>query len=58
MNDESRTNNSAGPLLPDTGKGAWKAVEIDAEASVDGRERWSEALAHLYADLGRELKTL
>ena len=42
----------------DTGHGAWKAVEIGAEATVDERERWSEALAHLYVDLGRELKTL
>ena len=42
----------------DTGHGAWKAVEIGAEATVDERERWAEALAHLYADLGQELKTL
>ena len=42
----------------DTGHGAWKAVEIGAEATVDARERWSEALAHLYADLGPELKSL
>ena len=42
----------------DTGHGAWKAIEIGAEATVDERERWAEALAHLYADLGRELKTL
>jgi len=33
-------------------------VEIGAEATVDERERWAEALAHLYADLGRELKTV
>ena len=33
-------------------------MEIGAEATVDERERWSEALAHLYADLGRELKSL
>ena len=30
----------------DTGHGAWKAVEIGAEATVDERERWSTALAH------------
>jgi len=42
----------------DTGHGAWKSIEIGAEATVDEEERWSEALAHLYADLGRELKTL
>ena len=42
----------------DTGHGAWKAVEIGAEASVDDREGWSQALAHLYGDLGQQLKTL
>ncbi len=42
----------------DTGHGAWKAVEIGAEASVDDREAWSQALAHLYGDLGQQLKTL
>ena len=42
----------------DTGHGAWKAVEIGAEASVDDCEGWSQALAHLYGDLGQQLKTL
>ena len=42
----------------DTGHGAWKAVEIGAEASVDDREGWSQALAHLYGDLGQQLKGL
>lgn len=42
----------------DTGHGAWKAVEIGAEASVDDREGWSPALSHLYGDLGQQLKTL
>lgn len=42
----------------DTGHGAWKAVEIGAEASVGDREGWSQALAHLYGDLGQQLKTL
>jgi hypothetical protein len=42
----------------DTGKGAWKAVEIGAEATVDQRERWDTALASLYADLGQQLKAL
>ena len=36
----------------DTGHAAWKAIEIGAEATLDDREWWSEALAHLYADLG------
>jgi hypothetical protein len=42
----------------DTGKGAWKAVEIGAEATVDQRERWDTALVSLYADLGQQLKAL
>ena len=42
----------------DTGHGAWKSIEIGAEATVDERERWAASLAHLYSDLSRELKTL
>jgi hypothetical protein len=42
----------------DSGKGAWRTVEIGAEATVDEREQWEAALANLYADLGKELKTL
>ena len=42
----------------DTGHGAWKAVEIGAEATVDGREHWSAVLSQLYAELGSELKRL
>ena len=42
----------------DTGKGAWKSVEVGAEGSVDERERWDAALAHLYSELGQQLKGL
>jgi len=42
----------------DTRRDASKVVEIRAKASVDEMECRSEALAHLYSDLGRELKTL
>ena len=42
----------------DTGKGAWKAVEIGAEATVDANETWQNTQAHLYADLGQQLKAL
>ena len=42
----------------DSGKGAWKSVEIGAEATVDERERWATALSQLYTELGRELKAL
>ncbi len=42
----------------DTGHGAWKAVEIGAEASVNDQEGWAQGLADLYRDLGQQLKTL
>ena len=42
----------------DTGKGAWKAVEIRADATVDVTETWQHAQAHLYAELGCQLKAL
>ena len=40
----------------DTGQEARKAVEIGGEATVGEREQWAEALAHLYAHIGREFK--
>jgi hypothetical protein len=42
----------------DTGKGAWRAVEVGAEAAVDARETWQTAQASLYAELGQQLKAL
>jgi hypothetical protein len=42
----------------DTGKGAWKAVEVGAEAAVDATETWQTAQARLYAELGQQLKSL
>ena len=42
----------------DTGKGAWKVIEIGAEGSVDARENWQSAQAYLYAELGKQMKTL
>ena len=42
----------------DTGKGAWKVVELGAEGSVDAREEWQAAQAFLYAELGKQMKTL
>ena len=41
--------------LPD---GAWKAVELSAEASLEPNEAWIEAQASLYQDLGQQLKAL
>ena len=42
----------------DTGKGAWKVIELGAEGSVDARETWQSAQAYLYAELGKQMKTL
>lgn len=42
----------------DTGKGAWKVVELGAEATLDTKETWTEAQAKLYHQLGCQLKTL
>ena len=42
----------------DTGHGAWKVVELGAEATVGQRENWTEAQAALYRQLGCQLKTL
>ena len=42
----------------DTGKGAWKAVELGAEATLDAKETWAEAQARLYRQLGCQLKSL
>ena len=42
----------------DTGKGAWKVIELGAEGSVDAEEQWQAAQALLYAELGKQLKAL
>jgi hypothetical protein len=42
----------------DTGKGAWKSLELGAEATVAPNERWRVAEANLYRDLSSLLKTL
>ena len=40
------------------GNGAWKSLEIGAEATVEPREDWHDAEARLYAELSTELRTL
>ncbi len=40
----------------DTGKGAWKVVELGAEASVSDREHWKQAQSELYYQLGDQLR--
>ena len=42
----------------DTGQGAWKVIELGAEASVDGNEGWQAAQASLYQQLGQQLRAL
>ncbi len=42
----------------DTGKGAWKVVELGAEASVSDREHWKQAQSELYYQLTDQLRTL
>ncbi len=38
--------------------GAWKSIELSAEASLNAKEEWQEAQAELYSQLGQQLKTL
>ncbi len=42
----------------DTGKGAWKVIELGAEASVSEREFWKQAQSELYYQLGDQLRQL
>ncbi len=42
----------------DTGKGAWKVIELGAEATVSDREFWKQAQSELYYQLGDQLRQL
>ena len=42
----------------DTGKGAWKVIELGAEASVSDREYWKQAQSELYYQLAGQLQSL
>jgi hypothetical protein len=42
----------------DTGKGAWKSIELGVEATISPGESWRVAQVNLYQDLGHQLKTL
>ncbi len=42
----------------DTGHGAWKVVELGAEASVSDREFWKQAQSELYHQLTDQLRQL
>ena len=40
------------------GDSRFKTIELPAEATLDGKEAWTEAQASLYHQLGCQLKTL
>jgi hypothetical protein len=42
----------------DTGKGAWKSLELGCEASINEREDWQTAQATLYGQLAQQFKAL
>lgn len=42
----------------DTGKGAWKVIELGAETSVSDHEFWKQAQSELYYQLGDQLRQL
>ena len=42
----------------DTGKGAWKVIELGAEASVSDREHWKQAQSELYYQIADQLRQL
>jgi hypothetical protein len=42
----------------DIGHGAWKVIEIGAEASIDPREDWQRAQTALYQQLGQQMTIL
>ena len=42
----------------DTGKGAWKVIELGAEASVSDREHWKVVQSELYHQLSHQLRQL
>ncbi len=42
----------------DIGHGAWKVIEIGAEASLEPREDWQNAQTTLYQQLGQQMTVL
>ena len=42
----------------DTGKGAWKAVELGAEATIDANDSWQVSQHQLYGELSQQLHKL
>ena len=42
----------------DTGHGAWKVIELGAEATVSDREHWKQAQSELYYQIANQLRSL
>ena len=42
----------------DSGHGAWKVIELGAEASISDREHWKQAQSELYYQIADQLRTL
>jgi hypothetical protein len=42
----------------DSGKGAWKSLELGAEASINEKEDWMKAQVALYGQLAQQFKAL
>ncbi len=42
----------------DTGKGAWKVIELGAEATLSDREHWKQSQSELYSQLSQQLRQL
>ena len=42
----------------DTGKGAWKVIELGAEATISDREHWKQAQSELYYQIAGQLRQL
>jgi hypothetical protein len=39
-------------------QGAWKSIEVGAEAEIEPKDKWQDAQAQLYRDLAQQMRTL
>ena len=42
----------------DTGHGAWKVIELGAEATIDAKDSWQQAQQQLYGELSQQLQKM
>ena len=42
----------------DTGHGAWKVIELGAEATIDAKDSWQQAQHQLYGELSQQLQKM